>query len=67
MDWVLKYKEPEKPTYQGDITHRDRDYSMKAMRDNGLTYAYIARVFGISKQRVHKIVSQAERNQRYGL
>ena len=67
MDWPLLYSAFEEKTYQGHIENRDRDYSMKTMRDNGMTYEAIARVFGISKQRVHKIVSQAERNQRYGL
>lgn len=67
MEWPLLYSAFEEKTYQGHIENRDRDYSMKNMRDNGMTYEAIARVFGISKQRVHKIVSQAERNQRYGL
>lgn len=67
MDWPLPYSAFEEKTYQGYIENRDRDYSMKTMRENGMTYEAIARVFGISKQRVHKIVSQAERNQRYGL
>lgn len=67
MDWVLPYEAFEEKTYQGHIENRDRDYSMKAMRENGMTYEAIARVFSISKQRVHKIVLQAERNQRYGL
>lgn len=67
MEWPLPYLAFEEKIYQGYIEHRDRDYSMKSMRDNGMTYEAIARVFGISKQRVHKIVSQAERNQRYGL
>lgn len=55
------------PEYKGDIQNRDRDYSMKQMHDNGLTYAEIAKCFNISRQRAHKIVEQAKRNQFYGL
>ena len=67
MDWVLPYEKFEEPIYHGHISNRDRDYSMKSMRDNGMTYEAIGKVFGMSRQRVHKIISQAELNQRNGL
>ena len=53
--------------YKGHIENRDRDYSMKEMHDNGLTYDAIGKCFGVSRQRAHKIVEQARRNQLYGL
>lgn len=52
--------------YHGKYYNKDRDYSMKSMKDNGCSYGYIANCFGVSRQRVHKIVEQATINQRNG-
>ena len=67
MNELYKYKIFEEPKYQGDINNRDRDYSMKSMHDNGMTYQQIGKCFNVSRQRVYKIVEQATRNQYYGL
>ena len=52
--------------YHGKWYNKDRDYAMKNMRDNGCTYKEIAKCFGISRQRAHKIVEQVTVNQRNG-
>lgn len=44
--------------YQRLETKYRRNKRMLEMRDSGLTYQTIADAFGITKQRVHKILSQ---------
>lgn len=53
--------EPQEP-YHGNIANMDRDYQIKQLHDIGITTRDIGIQFGMSHQRICKIIEQVESN-----